>query len=166
MVPSSHVLSVPDLKNLYHAPLMLVQQRLPSLILSCLRFNVMPPEDMPQWRDLANTVDSVSKRVNIAIVGKVPINSIIDSDYHSWCLQYNGLSDSYLSVLKALSHSAIDAKLKLEVHWIDSSELEPKTEHDHPDAYQVRSLATHDQAALIENSFRPHGIVFAVLMES
>ena len=51
--------------------------------------------------------------VKIAIVGK-----------------YTGLHDSYLSIMKALEHGAIHSNKKLELIWIDSSDLEGTDEKD------------------------------------
>ena len=50
-------------------------------------------------------------QVRIAMVGK-----------------YTGLSDAYLSVLKALQHACLAVNRKLEVHWVDASHLEPTTQ--------------------------------------
>jgi CTP synthase len=38
--------------------------------------------------------------------------------------KYTGLTDSYLSITKALFHAAIESDLKLRIEWIDSSRLE------------------------------------------
>lgn len=51
---------------------------------------------------------SSKKVVNIAFVGK-----------------YTGLQDSYLSVLKSLKHSSIHLKVKINIQWIEASDLEP-----------------------------------------
>jgi CTP synthase len=48
------------------------------------------------------------KIVNIAFVGK-----------------YTGLQDSYLSVIKSLKHSSIHLKVKINLLWIEASDLEP-----------------------------------------
>ena len=39
--------------------------------------------------------------------------------------KYTGLSDAYLSVLKALQHACLAVNRKLEVHWVEASHLEP-----------------------------------------
>ncbi|SPQ93971.1 CTP synthase [Plasmodiophora brassicae] len=147
MVPSSHVLSVPDVSNLYHVPLALMEQRLPSLILSCLRFNVMPPDDMLQWRTLASKVDNVNQPVTIGIVGK-----------------YTGMSDSYLSVIKALTHSAITSDLKLSIVWIDSSDLEASTQASNPNQHESawNSLRSVD-GILIPGGFGNRGVEGKIL---
>ena len=64
------------------------------------------------WRTrLAEKWDSLSVIVRIAMVGK-----------------YTGLSDAYLSVLKALQHACLSASRKLEVLWVEASYLEPTAE--------------------------------------
>ena len=64
------------------------------------------------WRTrLAEKWDSLSAVVRIAMVGK-----------------YTGLSDAYLSVLKALQHACLSASRKLEVLWVEAGHLEPVAE--------------------------------------
>ena len=50
--------------------------------------------------------------MHIAIVGK-----------------YNGLGDSYLSLTKALTHSAIHLNVDVSIQWIDATDLEPETKY-------------------------------------
>jgi CTP synthase len=60
------------------------------------------------WRtSLAEKWDGLSAVVSIAMVGK-----------------YTGLSDAYLSVLKALQHACLAASRKLDVQWVEASHLE------------------------------------------
>ena len=59
-------------------------------------------------QEMAELVDTVTDEVRIALVGK-----------------YTGLTDSYLSVIKALKHAAIAARRKLVVEWVDAEALEP-----------------------------------------
>lgn len=65
------------------------------------------------WFGLANRVDSLSASVTIAMVGK-----------------YTGLTDSYMSVIKALKHSSIEAGVDLNIEWIESTDLEANTRAD------------------------------------
>eukprot|EP01006_Ploeotia_vitrea_P028205 TRINITY_DN60932_c0_g1_i1.p2 TRINITY_DN60932_c0_g1~~TRINITY_DN60932_c0_g1_i1.p2 ORF type:complete len:593 (-),score=325.99 TRINITY_DN60932_c0_g1_i1:24-1802(-) len=106
-VPGTHVKSIHDVSNLYHVPGMLLKQNVAGLVMGCLRINRVAVEDIKQWRHLSNVVDRVTKEVVIGIVGK-----------------YTGSSDAYLSVTKALQHSAIQCRLKLRIVWIESSALE------------------------------------------
>uniref|UniRef100_A0A6V3IIT6 CTP synthase n=1 Tax=Lotharella globosa TaxID=91324 RepID=A0A6V3IIT6_9EUKA len=107
MVPASHVVSVHDVKNIYHVPLLLRKQRVPELILESLKINKMPAESLPKWSAMVLREDQATKTCRIAVVGK-----------------YTGLSDSYLSVIKALQHAANHCKLKLKIVWVESMELE------------------------------------------
>jgi CTP synthase len=107
MLSSDHIISIYDVGNIYCVPLMLLEQRVPSLILARLRINKMPPHDVPKWRSLASRFETAERKVTIAIVGK-----------------YTGLTDSYLSITHALRHAAIAINVRLEIDWIDSEHLE------------------------------------------
>jgi len=142
MVPSTHVISVHDVSTIYKVPLLLLKQHVPSLVMGCLKINKMPPEDLPKWRELARRVHSPKTEVRIAIVGK-----------------YTGLSDSYLSVTKALFHSCLACNLKLNIQWIESSfleELEEKSEQKpYEDAWKTLKNA---HGILIPGGFGDRGI--------
>ena len=49
--------------------------------------------------------------------------------------KYTDLHDSYMSVTKALEHSAFRVHRKLTVKWVESSDLEPATKGSNPAAY-------------------------------
>jgi CTP synthase len=111
--PPSHVLSVHDVSNIYHVPIILAEQNLHGLLREHLRLDscMTPEPDLERWTELATSVDVFTEEVKIAIVGK-----------------YTGLSDSYLSVLKALKHASIAGKRALEICWVEASDLEEETE--------------------------------------
>ncbi|KAH8086103.1 CTP synthase [Aureococcus anophagefferens] len=125
-VPASHVLSVHDVANIYHVPLLLLEQGMDEILrvsLELTRDCGMPEQregrcDLAAWRKMALDVDTFEDSVSIAIVGK-----------------YTGLSDSYLSVFKSLKHSSIEARRKLEVVWIESTDLEDGTKKADAAAY-------------------------------
>lgn len=60
-----------------------------------------------QWKTLAMAQDRLFDEVNIALVGK-----------------YTNLHDSYLSVIKSLEHAAMHCRKKLNLIWVDASDLE------------------------------------------
>ena len=62
-----------------------------------------------QWSEVAQTVDSSSAVVSIALVGK-----------------YTDLHDSYLSVISSLRHACIGTKQRLRLVMIESSALEQR----------------------------------------
>jgi CTP synthase len=49
--------------------------------------------------------------------------------------KYTDLKDSYMSVIKALEHSAFRIHRKLEIKWVESSDLEPDTQATEPAKY-------------------------------
>ena len=51
--------------------------------------------------------------------------------------KYTGLSDSYLSVLKALQHAALAVSRKLVVNWIGAEDLEHSKQESDVSAYKV-----------------------------
>ena len=57
--------------------------------------------------------------------------------------KYTGLSDAYLSVIKALQHACLAANRKLEILWVEASNLEDGTEKEDPEAYKVSLCSKH-----------------------
>ena len=98
MIPSSHVISIHDVSSIYQVPLILLQQRVPNLILARLKLNKMPPKDIPEWRSLATRLEHGTKgKVRIAVVGK-----------------YTGLTDRIYR-FRPLRHAAIESDVQLEI---------------------------------------------------
>lgn len=111
-VAPSCVVSVHDVSNIYHVPLVLMEQGLHTIIVESLDLTakMATPLDLTSWRKLALTVDDATEHVNIAVVGK-----------------YTNLHDAYLSVLKALKHGVIAEGRALTTTWVESTDLEPAT---------------------------------------
>ena len=124
-VPENAIISIHDVTNIYRVPLMMMEQQLPSMLAQRLRIqpyakrrdtkaysaaeNVARVKDtmvIKNWTKLADSVDEPESECNIAIVGK-------------YCDQ----GDAYLSVVKALTHSAIATKQRLRIEWIVASDL-------------------------------------------
>ncbi|KAK2759361.1 CTP synthase ura7 [Arachnomyces sp. PD_36] len=126
-VEPEQVIGVHDVASTYHVPLLLEEQGFLAQLRSILKIDAM---DIPQslitkgqatlkrWRTLTTSQEHVHKTVNIALVGK-----------------YVSLHDSYLSVIKALEHSAMACRRKLDIIWVDSSKLEKATSETHPEAF-------------------------------
>jgi len=108
-VPAEHCLGVHDLSNIYRVPLLLHSQDVTKNCLQRLQMNERPRTPLwNEWRALAELVDSLDVPVTIAVVGK-----------------YTDLCDAYLSVSKALYHSASKVERKLVIEWIESETLGP-----------------------------------------
>lgn len=141
-VPPDHVLTVHDVSNIYHVPLLLHAQGAADMIARKLKLELPQPPSLALWREIAESVDTFTSEVRIALVGK-----------------YTGLQDSYLSVIKSLQHAAIAAKRRLVVDWIDASALEPATNISDADAY-ARSWETMAAAhgILVPGGFGDRGV--------
>ncbi|MBT3356823.1 MAG: CTP synthase (glutamine hydrolyzing) [Euryarchaeota archaeon] len=139
-VAEDAVVSAHDVSNLYQIPISLYEQSVLRKVSDQLGFTV--PNSMPlleDWRVMADKVDNLEKEVRIAMVGK-----------------YTGLSDSYLSVIKALQHSAFSVNRKLEIDWIESTELDPTEDSEnHDDAWKIVKAA---DGILVPGGFGIRGI--------
>ncbi|ETO17446.1 cytidine triphosphate synthetase, partial [Reticulomyxa filosa] len=108
MVPPDRVLSVHDVPNIYAVPRLLLQQNICSLILQSLHIHdATPPLQVQDFDLLDFKLQHCHEEVVIGIVGK-----------------YTGLSDSYISLTKALTTAALACDLKLTLMWIESTDLE------------------------------------------
>jgi CTP synthase len=118
-VQSGNVLSVHDVSNIYHVPLILVEQGIHKIIRNQLGLTNMAEEpNLASWRLMAESVDDATQKVDIVIVGK-----------------YTGLSDSYLSVIKSLTHAGIHLNVDVNIVWIEASDLEEGTRSTNPEKY-------------------------------
>lgn len=106
-VPPTNVISVHDVNNLYHVPLLLTEQNLHLIIAKELNMQICPKPDLKRWSQMAFQLDGFNKNVKIAIIGK-----------------YTGLQDSYLSVIKSLKHATIACERNLELLWVEATQLE------------------------------------------
>lgn len=97
---------------------------------------------MGRWRALAEKLDNAVIPVKIGIVGK-----------------YTGSVDSYLSVVKALHHASVEADLKLEIVWIESTDLERELDKTTDEMYKnaVTKLESVD-GVLCPGGFGDRGI--------
>ena len=103
------VVSAADADDIYRVVLKMHEEKLDDLVVKMLGLEVGPP-DLAEWEALIDHIDACDKPVTIALVGK-----------------YIQLHEAYLSVWEALKHSAIFHGRKLDLQWVDSEELTPKT---------------------------------------
>ncbi|EAL67085.1 CTP synthase [Dictyostelium discoideum AX4] len=121
-VAPDNVIGVHDVSNIYRVPILLNQQNLPNLVLRRLQLNpkvdlskTSPSESTPywmaSWKGLADRMDKITNEslnpIRIAMVGK-----------------YTGLTDAYLSVIKALDHASMAIERKMVIDWVEASNLE------------------------------------------
>jgi len=139
-VDEEAVVSAHDVSNLYQIPSSFYEQSVLGKISQQLGFEV--PDELPfldEWQRMADKIDTLSEEVHIAMVGK-----------------YTGLSDSYLSVIKALQHSALAVDRKLVIDWIESTDLDPNENSEKQDeAWELLKAA---DGILVPGGFGIRGI--------
>ncbi|MDY2624992.1 MAG: CTP synthase [Coriobacteriales bacterium] len=118
-VAPEEVLSNVDLPSIYDVPLALHEQRLDEMVLAKLGL----PEghiDLSSWNDFVERNHSVTKPVDIAVVGK-----------------YVSLPDAYLSVTEALKHAGVFHDRKVNVHLVDGEDSDIAADLEHMDGILV-----------------------------
>ncbi|KAF7555333.1 hypothetical protein G7Z17_g2245 [Cylindrodendrum hubeiense] len=114
VVEVEQIIVVRDMPTIYQVPLLLNEQKLVPLLLSklVLETHLVPQplvakgaELWKSWKSIATAKND--ETVNIALVGK-----------------YVDTPDAYMSVTKALEHSAMRVGRNLNLMWIDSEHLE------------------------------------------
>ncbi|KAK9756216.1 hypothetical protein RND81_01G081600 [Saponaria officinalis] len=147
-VPSDSIITLFDVPNIWHIPLLLRDQKAHEAILKVLnlhRFSKEPVLD--EWTERARRCDMLHKTVKIAMVGK-----------------YTGLSDSYLSVLKALLHASVACERKLIVNWVPASDLEEATDEENPEGYRTAwNLLKGADGVLVPGGFGDRGVEGKIL---
>ncbi|KAL8932531.1 MAG: hypothetical protein Q9211_006262 [Gyalolechia sp. 1 TL-2023] len=126
-VEPEEVVAVHDVPSTYHVPPLLERQGLIPLLREVLRLDTLtiPPslvktgaETWQTWKKLTNEQDRTQETVTICLVGK-----------------YTSLHDSYLSVRKSLEHASMRCTRKLEIVWLNSTDLEKDTLLESPAAF-------------------------------
>ncbi|KAL6179676.1 hypothetical protein ACLB2K_046348 [Fragaria x ananassa] len=168
---AGNILNIHDVPNIWHIPLLLrnsVHRYLPLMVMysvydvgtvniividywklgwfhlqcSICCFSIATPPDLKDWTKMAETYDNLTNSVRIAMVGK-----------------YVGLTDSYLSVVKALLHACIACSLKPEIDWIAASDLEDDSAKLTPEAHAAAWKTLRNAACvLVPGGFGDRGV--------
>ena len=137
------VVSAHDVSNIYRIPILLDEQGVSKVLSKEIGFDL--PDSRPlleDWIKMAETVDNLDEVVKIAMVGK-----------------YTGLSDSYLSVIKALQHSSFEVNRKLQINWIEAENLDEKVKRDDAEKYnEAWKLLKESDGILVPGGFGIRGI--------
>ncbi|TKY58503.1 CTP synthase [Spatholobus suberectus] len=143
LIPEENIITLYDVPNIWHIPLLLRDQKAHEAIFKVLNHNGVGKEpDLDEWTCRTESSDLLHEPVRIALVGK-----------------YTCLSDSYLSVLKALLHASVDCHKKLFVDWIPASNLENATAKENPDAYKAAwKLLKGADGILVPGGFGDRGV--------
>ncbi|OXB65510.1 hypothetical protein ASZ78_008541 [Callipepla squamata] len=112
-VEPEQVIFIHDVSSTYRVPILLEEQGITKYFKQRLNLPIddQPSDLLMKWKKMADRYERLLKVCSIALVGK-----------------YTKLSDCYASVFKALEHSALAINHKLDLMYIDSTELERSTE--------------------------------------
>lgn len=105
-VPISHVINPYDFENIHEIPIFLREMGVDKTVLEILNLKSKKTENgFSEWRRFVGNIKHSRKSINIGITGK-----------------YVTVHDSYLSILKALEHTAPYLRAKVNVRFIDTTE--------------------------------------------
>lgn len=105
-VSIENIISLYDVKSIYEVPSFLRERGVDYKILNLLGLKERT-DTFYEWKNFLEKLKSASKEIKVAITGK-----------------YTELADSYISILKALEHCAPYYDCKVNVKWVDTTELE------------------------------------------
>jgi CTP synthase len=95
-----------DADTIYRIPLLLHEQMLDEIV--CHKLDLLArPADLSVWRRIVDAWEHPRAEVDIAFVGK-----------------YVDLTESYKSLVEALTHAGLHTRCRVNIHYIDSEVLE------------------------------------------
>ncbi len=109
-VPLERVVGSFDVDNIHKLPLYMREKGIDLAVMDILglKDKKSPSEEFRKWEGLSRSIDSASREVTIGITGK-----------------YTTVHDSYMSILKALEHTAPYLNARTRVKWIETTRVTP-----------------------------------------
>ncbi|TSC71175.1 MAG: CTP synthase [Parcubacteria group bacterium Gr01-1014_49] len=112
-VRKDRIISAPDIRSIYEAPLNFEKDKLGDAMLDALRLPEKKRASLAAWKKFAlAAMNTKAPEVSVAIVGKY-------FDTGSFVL-----SDAYLSVIEAIKFSAAKLGRRAKITWVNSKDLE------------------------------------------
>ena len=105
-VEKDAVITAKDVDTVYEVPIVFRKEGLDELIVRTLHLETGPP-NLREWDAMVQKIKHPKHEVSIALVGK-----------------YAGLKECYKSLAEALVHGGIDHETRVNIHWIESEEVE------------------------------------------
>jgi len=107
-VKEDAVFDDPIVSTVYELPLVLEKQGIYRLIAARIGLDEKKESDLKEWKKLVDRImDPKNEPLDIAIVGK-----------------YTAVKDAYVSVKEALLHAGAAINRQVNVHWVESADLE------------------------------------------
>lgn len=132
-VDAESVIGVHNVNNIYTVPLLMTEQGIHKLIADKLKLHQQTSVTIDDAFTLPEWTKKVSQRyeliesleaIRIALVGK-----------------YTDLTDAYTSVTKALNHASLSVGRKVEIDWIEASDLENESDAKYEVAWSTLKKA-------------------------
>jgi len=115
-IPAENIISAPNVDTIYRVPISFDEQKLTDKILA--KFGLKSGKsNMKEWKKLLGNITAIrnaKSEINIAVVGKY-----FETGAYT-------LSDVYISVVEAIKHASWNNKVKTNLHWVSSIEVEKK----------------------------------------
>ena len=105
-VEKDAVITAKDVETVYEVPIVFRKEGLDELIVRMLHLDTGPP-NLREWDAMVQKIKHPKHEVSVALVGK-----------------YAGLKESYKSLAEALVHGGIDHETRVNIHWLESEEIE------------------------------------------
>ena len=105
-VRESAVIQALDVNNVYEVPLAYHAEGLDREVLDAFGMET-PAPDLSRWRNISERMREPDGDVTVAVVGK-----------------YTGFKDAYKSLVEALVHGGIANRVRVNIAWVNSEELE------------------------------------------
>jgi CTP synthase len=93
-----------DVEDIYEIPFIFEKEGLPEIIHK--KLNIYSPPDLSRWEKLIHNIKNPDKEITVAICGK-----------------YTKLGDSYASIIEALRHCSAHLKCKINIKWVETTDL-------------------------------------------
>ncbi|MBI4439483.1 CTP synthase (glutamine hydrolyzing) [Candidatus Woesearchaeota archaeon] len=108
-VKPNHVVGIHDCNSVYEIPLLLKANNTDNEVLSLLGLKVKDGEkkEFSRWNEFVQNLLGAKSEVTIAMTGK-----------------YTEIRDSYASILNSLEHAGSALKTKVNIKWIETTEIE------------------------------------------
>lgn len=109
-VTQNAVIESLDAETIYDVPLLMLKEKLDSVVISKLKLHSKAEPDLTNWKHFLGILKNPTSEVKIGLIGK-----------------YVELKDAYKSIAEALIHAGVENECKVDVRWIHSEDLSPET---------------------------------------
>ncbi len=107
-VDENAVITAQDVETIYEVPIHLHEEGIDDRIVELLDLKVSN-HDLKTWKAIIERIKHPTRNVTIALVGK-----------------YIDLKEAYKSLCEALTHGGVANDARVNIHWVDSEEIESK----------------------------------------